>query len=180
MKAMFGFLTPQAKETADPLQNAKTAAAWLRQLPALDVIGRQQHVIQALAEIRKSQRPIDLNRIGAIEFIDAALGADRRQLIKQYIENAEGAPKLAERIWQALWEMSQAFKLGYQAALETAVPQAIQVRALDPRQMAGAASSVCALLRNEMRPSADGVARGWRHGATVVGRAGISLRAARS
>jgi hypothetical protein len=128
MKAMFGFLTPQAKETADPLQNAKTAAAWLRQLPALDVIGRQQHVIQALAEIRKSQRPIDLNRIGAIEFIDAALGADRRQLIKQYIENAEGAPKLAERIWQALWEMSQAFKLAYQAALETAVPQAENAR----------------------------------------------------
>ena len=128
MKAMFGFLTPQAKETADPLQNAKTAAAWLRQLPALDVIGRQQHAIQALAEIRKSQRPIDLNRIGAIEFIDAALGADRRQLIKQYIENAEGAPKLAERIWQALWEMSQAFKLAYQAALETAVPQAENAR----------------------------------------------------
>src|SRR5438552_14390924 len=128
MKAMFGFLTPQAKETADPLQHAKTAAAWLRQLPALDVIGRQQHVIQALAEMRKSQGPIDLNRIAAIEFIDAALGADRRQLIKQYIENAEGAPKLAERIWQALWEMSQAFKLGYQAALETAVPQAENAR----------------------------------------------------
>jgi hypothetical protein len=128
MKAMFGFLTPQAKETGDPLQHPKTAAAWLRQLPALDVIGRQQHVIRALDGIRKSQRPIDLNRIGAIEFIDAALGADRRQLIKQYLENAEGAPKLADRIWQALWEMSQAFKLGYQAALETAVPQAENAR----------------------------------------------------
>jgi hypothetical protein len=124
MKAMFGFLTPQAKETGDPLQHPKTAAVWLRQLPALDVIGRQQHVIRALDEMRKSQRPIDLNRIIAIEFVDAALGADRRQLIKQYIENAEGAPKLAERIWHALWEMSQAFKLGYQAALEAAVPQA--------------------------------------------------------
>ena len=128
MKAMFGFLTPQAKETGDPLQHPKTAAVWLRQLPALDVIGRQQHVILALDEMRKSQRPIDLNRITAIEFVDAALGADRRQLIKQYIENAEGAPKLAERIWHALWEMSQAFKLGYQAALEAAVPQAATAR----------------------------------------------------
>jgi len=123
MKAMFGFLTPQAKETADPLQNAKTAQSWLRQLPALDVIGRQQHVIRALDSLRKAQREIDLNRVGAIEFVDAALGADRRQLIKQYIENAEASPKLADRIWQSLWEMSQAFMLAYQQALEGAISQ---------------------------------------------------------
>ena len=75
MKAMFGFLTPQAKDSADPLQNAKTAAAWLRQLPSLDVIGRQQNVIRALDSMRKTQRDIDLNRVGAIEFVDAALGS---------------------------------------------------------------------------------------------------------
>ncbi|MEP6944041.1 MAG: hypothetical protein ABI981_13945 [Betaproteobacteria bacterium] len=123
MKAMFGFLTPQGKDALDPLQNAKSAAAWLRQLPALDVIGRQQHVIRALDALRKAQRELDLNRVGAIEFVDAALGADRRQLIKQYIENAEASPKLADRIWQSLWEMSQAFMLAYQQALEGAVSQ---------------------------------------------------------
>ncbi|MEO8738945.1 MAG: hypothetical protein ABI537_04485 [Casimicrobiaceae bacterium] len=128
MKAMFGFLTPQAKESADPLQNAKSAAVWLRQLPALDVIGRQQHVIRALDAVRKTQHEIDLNRIAAIQFVDAALGADRRQLIKQYIENAEASPKLAERIWQALWEMSQAFMLAYQQALQGAVGQADNAR----------------------------------------------------
>ena len=119
MKAMLGFLTPQAS-VADPLQNAKSAATWLRQLPALDVIGRQQHVVRALEASRKGS-PADLHRIGAIQFVDAALGADRRQLIKQYIENAETSPKLADRIWQALWEMSQAFMFAYQSALETAL-----------------------------------------------------------
>ena len=128
MKAMFGFLTPHGKDSGDPLQSAKAAAAWLRQLPALDVIGRQQHVIQALDAVRGTQRPIDLNRITAIEFVDAALGADRRQLIKQYIENIETSPKLAERIWQALWEMTQAFTLAYQQALESALPQAGNAR----------------------------------------------------
>ncbi len=128
MKAMFGFLTPQAKESADPLQNAKSAAAWLRQLPALDVIGRQQHVIRALDTLRKTQHQIDLNRVAAIQFVDAALGADRRQLIKQYIENAEASPKLAERIWQALWEMSQAFMLAYQQALQGGVGQSDNAR----------------------------------------------------
>src|SRR5438552_8184015 len=128
MKAMLGFLTPLAKDAADPLQNAKSAAAWLRQLPALDVIGRQQHVIRALDAMRKGQFAIDLNRIAAIEFVDAALGADRRQLIKQYIENAESSPKVADRIWQALWEMSQEFTLTYQTALESALTQAANAR----------------------------------------------------
>ena len=123
MKAVLGFLTPHPKDTADTLQNAKTAAAWLRALPALDVIGRQQQVINALDALRKSQPSLDLGRIGAIQFVDAALGADRRQLIKQYIENSEGSPKLADRIWQSLWEMSQAFTLAYQSALEHALHQ---------------------------------------------------------
>ena len=128
MKAMLGFLTPQAKEAADPLQSAKSAAAWLRQLPALDVIGRQQHVIRVLESMRKEQYAFDLNRIAAVEFVDAALGADRRQLIKQYIENVESSPKLADRIWHALWEMSQAFTLAYQSALETALTEVANAR----------------------------------------------------
>src|SRR5208283_4759457 len=128
MKAMLGFLTPQAKEAADPLQSAKSAAAWLRQLPALDVIGRQQHVIRVLEAMRKGQYAFDLNRVAAVEFVDAALGADRRQLIKQYIENVESSPKLADRIWQALWEMSQAFTLAYQMALEAALNQVVNAR----------------------------------------------------
>ena len=127
-KAMFAFLAPQAKDLSDPLQNAKAAATWLRQLPSLDVIGRQQQVIAGLDAMRKMQRAPDLNRIHAIQFVDAALGADRRQLIKQYIENSESAPKLADRIWQALWEMSQSFTLAYQSALETAMHQANDTR----------------------------------------------------
>ena len=123
MKAMLGRLSPQGKDNSDPLLNAKAAAAWLRQLPALDVIGRQQQVTEALDAMRKAQRDIDLSRVNAIQFVDAALGADRRQLIKQYVENADGSPKLAERIWQSLWELSQAFMLAYQAALESALRQ---------------------------------------------------------
>ena len=78
--------------------------------------------------MRKGQYAFDLNRVAAVEFVDAALGADRRQLIKQYIENVESSPKLADRIWQALWEMSQAFTLAYQAALEAALTQVMNAR----------------------------------------------------
>ena len=120
---MFAFLTPSAREPADPLQTPKTAAAWLRQLPALDIIGRQQHVIKALDDMRESQRAVDANRVSAIAFVDAALGADRRQLNKQYIESAEHSSELASRIWQASFDMSQAFAMSYQTAVDAALAQ---------------------------------------------------------
>ncbi len=120
---MFGFLTSSSKDAVDPLVSAKSASAWLRQLPALDVIGRQQHVMRAFDAIRQSRRPIDLARVSAIEFLDAALAADRRQLTKQYVENVDAGPKLSVRIWQAVFDMTQGFIFAYQTALEEAVKQ---------------------------------------------------------
>ena len=120
---MFGFLTPQARDHPDPLLTPKTASGWLRQLPTLDVIGRQQHVMRAFDGMRQTRKPIDLNRIAAVEFLDSALGADRRQLIKQYVENVDTSTRLAERIWQALQEMCQGFIGAYQSALEQAIAQ---------------------------------------------------------
>lgn len=125
---MFGFLTPGTKDASDPLVSAKSVAAWLRQLPAQDVIGRQQHVMRAFDGMRQSRKPVDLARVQAIEFLDAALGADRRQLIKQYVENHDSAPKLAERIWQAIYDLSQGFIFAYQTALEEALRQSGNLR----------------------------------------------------
>src|SRR5215213_9632402 len=125
---MFGFLTSGTKDITDPLASAKSVGTWLRQLPALDVIGRQQHVMRAFDAMRQSRRPIDPPRVQAVEFLDAALGADRRQLIKQYVENYDGNPKLAERIWQAIYDLSQGFMYAYQTALEEALRQAPNAR----------------------------------------------------
>src|SRR6266496_1018910 len=120
---MFGFLTQQARDHTDPLLTPRTASGWLRQLPSLDVIGRQQHVMRAFDGMRQSRRAADLNRVAAVEFLDSALGADRRQLTKQYVENGDSSARLAERIWQALQEMCQGFIFAYQTALEQALVQ---------------------------------------------------------
>ncbi|MBK6335362.1 MAG: hypothetical protein IPG28_18820 [Betaproteobacteria bacterium] len=120
---MFGFLTQSTKDQADPLQSQKSATVWLRQLPALDVIGRQQHVMRAFEGMRQSRKDADLQRVAAVEYLDAALGADRRQLLKQYVENADGAARLSERIWQATHEMAQAFAYAYQTLLDCALAQ---------------------------------------------------------
>ena len=118
---MFGFLSPQVKDESDPLQGSRAVSAWLRQLPTLDVIARQHHVMQLFDGMRQSPRSIDLNRIAAIQFLDTALGADRRQLIKQYVENIDRAARIADRAWQAAQEMSQGFVYAYQTSLERAL-----------------------------------------------------------
>jgi cyclic-di-GMP-binding protein len=125
---MFGFLTSGTREAVDPLASPKSVAAWLRQLPALDVIGRQQQVMRAFDAMKASRKPCDIARIEAIEYLDAALGADRRQLTKQYVENYDSAPKLAERIWQSIYDLSQGFIYAYQTALEEALRQAGNAR----------------------------------------------------
>jgi len=126
--AMFGFLTPGTKESIDPLASPKAVSAWLRQLPALDVVGRQQQVMRAFEAMKASRKPCDISRVQAIEYLDAALGADRRQLTKQYVENYDSAPKLAERIWQSIYDLSQGFIYAYQAALEEALRQSANAR----------------------------------------------------
>ena len=63
---MFGFLTPAAKETTDPLASVKGVTAWLRELPAQDVVGRQQNVMRAFDEMRQSRRPVDPGRAQAL------------------------------------------------------------------------------------------------------------------
>ncbi len=125
---MFGFLTSGTREAVDPLASPKAVAAWLRQLPALDVIGRQQQVMRAFDAMRASRKPCEISRVHAIEHLDAALGADRRQLTKQYVENYDSAPKLAERIWQSIYDLSQGFIYAYQTALEEALRQAANAR----------------------------------------------------
>ena len=118
---MFGFLNPGVRDAADPIVSAKAAAGWLNELPSLDIVARQQLVLRAFDGMRQSRRPVDFARAQALQYTDAALGADRRQLFKQYVESLETAPKVAERIWQASLDLAVGFIGAYQNVLETAL-----------------------------------------------------------
>jgi len=118
---MFSFLTSATRDDGDPLVGSKAVAQWLGQLPTLDVLGRHQLVMRAFEGMRQSSRPIDPARAQAIEYLDAALGADRRQLIRQYVENVDVNAKLAERLWLAIFDLAQGFLGAYQNVLEHAL-----------------------------------------------------------
>ena len=118
---MFGFLNPSVRDASDPVVSPKAAAAWLGEMPSLDIVARQQLVVRALEGMRQSRRPVDFSRAHALQYLDAALGADRRQLFKQYVESLESKPKVSERLWQASLDLAQGFIAAYQHVLETAL-----------------------------------------------------------
>jgi hypothetical protein len=125
---MFGFLNPSVRDAGDPIVSPKAAAAWLREMPSLDIVARQQLVLRAFDGLRQSRRPVDFARAHALQYVDAALGADRRQLFKQYVESLETQPKVSERIWQASLDLAQGFIAAYQHVLETALAPSSQGR----------------------------------------------------
>jgi hypothetical protein len=118
---MFEFLISRPKDQTDPFETASSASAWFRRLPAHDVIGRQQQVIRAFDAMGRAGKQIDLERVSAIEWLDAALGPDRRQLQMQYANHSASSAALAERIWNAAYEFSQGFIRVYKRALDEAV-----------------------------------------------------------
>src|SRR5436309_14615039 len=105
---MFGF-TRQGKDEADPLQTPKAAAEWFRNLPALGVLGRHDHVIRAFIRMREVRPRFDLDRVAAILFLDAALVVDHRRLLKWYFENLRGSAKFGDRFWQAARDVTHGF-----------------------------------------------------------------------
>ena len=122
---MFAFLKSSAQPVSDPFASVRAASAWLDELPTLDIVARQQLVLRAFDAMRQSTRALDLARVDALQHLDAALRADRRKLFRQFVENADASPRVAERIWTVAFDLAQAFIGAYQAAIEAAlVPSA--------------------------------------------------------
>jgi len=125
---MFRFLTPKPGEYPHPLQTEKAAAAWFRQLPTTDAIGRQLHVTRALDELCRSGKPLAFDHSAAIVFLDAEMGADRGQLLAQYVDSVNGSGAVAGRIWRAVYDISAAFIVAYGKLLDEALANRTDAR----------------------------------------------------
>src|SRR5512147_2243669 len=117
--AMAGTATP-LKGHPDPLQARRIAVEWLRHLPPLDVVGRQEHVIRAFDGMRHACSVADHDRAAAIEHLDATLEVDHRRLVKWYLENLGRSSALAERFWRLATDVNRGFVFAYHALLDSA------------------------------------------------------------
>ena len=108
---MFGF----GKTTKDPLADAKSAERWLAAFPAGDPLALHAAIVTELGRVadRATRRtPVLLEAVFAL---DARSSELRRSLTTQYVEHASRSSRIENQLWSALFDLTQAFLLAYQA-----------------------------------------------------------------
>jgi hypothetical protein len=163
---MFGFGTSEKR----PLADVKSAEHWLASLPANDPLAMHAEVVAQLRAAVATPAPQAALRQSGLEAIfrvDTRTAVLRRMLTSQYIEHANRSSRIENQLWQALFDLTQAFLLCYQAfgreIAQNPRPRrempAVPLRAVDPGAVGGIARAVHAGLRAADRAAAGGSRR---------------------
>jgi hypothetical protein len=108
---MFSF----GKAGKDPLSDVKSVERWLAAFPAHDPLALHGEIVAELGRLtgRDVRRtPAQLDAVFALDRRTAEL---RAALTAQYVEHASRSSKIENQIWSALFDLTQAFLLVYQA-----------------------------------------------------------------
>jgi len=108
---MFGF----GKTIKDPLADDKTAERWLASFPVNDPLAMHAEVLAQLGMVADRAARRTPQRLESVYYIDAHTDELRKTLTAQYIEHANRSSKIEHQLWSALFDLTQAFLLAYQA-----------------------------------------------------------------
>jgi hypothetical protein len=108
---MFSF----RKTSRDPLADPRSAARWVAAFPAGDPLAVHGQVLAELARAAERNARRTPARLAAVFELDARCAPLRAALAAQYIEHANRSSKIEHQLWSALFDLSQAFLLAYQA-----------------------------------------------------------------
>jgi hypothetical protein len=108
---MFGF----GKTTRDPLADAKSAERWFASQPAGDPLAIHAELMSALGAIAERGRERSPAMLEAVFRADTLAQPVREALTAQYIEHATRSSRIEHQLWSALFDLTQAFLLAYQA-----------------------------------------------------------------
>jgi len=99
----------------DPLADARSVARWVAGFPVGDPLAAHGQVLAELGRIAERAARRTPARLAAVFELDARCSALREALTTQYIEHANRSSKIEHQLWSALFDLSQAFLLAYQA-----------------------------------------------------------------
>jgi hypothetical protein len=112
---MFGF----GKTIRDPLADFRSAEKWLASFPVADPLALHTEVISELGRMAEPAAKRTPQRLEAIFRVDAQCTNMRKNLTAQYIEHSSRSSKIEHQLWSALFDLTQAFLVTYNAfALE--------------------------------------------------------------
>lgn len=108
---MFGL----GRTAKDPLADAKAAERWLASFPAADPLALHGSLLSELGRVADRAARRTPAQLEAVFALDARTCELRRTLTSQYIEHANRSSKIENQLWSALFDLTQAFLLAYQA-----------------------------------------------------------------
>jgi cyclic-di-GMP-binding protein len=108
---MFGF----GRTAKDPLSDKKTVERWLASFSASDALGMHSAILTELGVVTEQSAQRTPPRLEALFHLDALSESLRRTLTAQYLEHGNRSSRVENQLWQALFDMTQAFLLCYQA-----------------------------------------------------------------
>ncbi|MEO6928483.1 MAG: hypothetical protein ABI190_04895 [Casimicrobiaceae bacterium] len=108
---MFGF----GKLSREPLADAKSAERWLATFPGNDPLAIHVELLNELGRIAERATKRTPAMLEAVFSVDANTDGLRNALTAQYIEHASRSSKIENQLWSAMFDMTQAFLLAYQA-----------------------------------------------------------------
>jgi hypothetical protein len=103
------------KTHRDPLADPRGAARWVASFTAGDPLAVHGQVLPELARVAERNARRTPARLAAVFELDARCAPLRAALTTQYIEHANRSSKIEHQLWSALFDLSQAFLLAYQA-----------------------------------------------------------------
>jgi len=108
---MFSF----GKTGRDPLADVKSVERWLAAFPPNDPLALHGEIVAELGRISERDAHRTPGQLEAVFALDSRTAELRTALTVQYIEHANRSSKIENQLWSALFDLTQAFLLAYQA-----------------------------------------------------------------
>jgi hypothetical protein len=109
---MFGFGSNSSRER---LADVKAVDRWLASAPANDPLALHRDVLTELGRLTDRNARLTLPTLEAVFHLDARTSELRRTLTTQYIDHGNRSTRIENQLWSALFDLTQAFLLAYQA-----------------------------------------------------------------
>jgi len=108
---MFSF----GRNGRDPLADVRSVERWLAAFPATDPLALHGEIVAELGRIAARDARRTPGQLEAVFALDRRAAGLRATLTAQYIGHANRSSKIENQIWSALFDLTQAFLLAYQA-----------------------------------------------------------------
>lgn len=118
--SMFGIFNKSKKgeskvevESEGVLSNLKTISRWVQDLPAGDIYGAQEKVVQRLIEFNHAESSFTKDRLEVLMHLDASTRDIQSSLCMQYMRNARMSTTIESKFWTAIhafyWEITRGY-----------------------------------------------------------------------